>query len=94
MDALFVARLAVLAKASSHTAAAVAGLYGGFLAYTLSNLGKARVGDDSRVAGFSLLAALALIGAALFLEYSCRVPPRHDADEHRPPLRPVERDPH
>jgi hypothetical protein len=81
IEPLFIAKLAVLAKASSHAAAIVAGLYGGFLVYTLSNLGKGRINADSRASGLSVVASLALIGAALFLEYSCRVPrPPDDRD--------------
>ncbi len=81
IEPLFIAKLAVLAKASSHAAAIVAGLYGGFLVYTLSNLGKERINADSRASGLSVVASLALVGAALFLEYSCRVPrPPDDRD--------------
>jgi hypothetical protein len=81
IEPLFIAKLAVLAKASSHAAAIVAGLYGGFLVYTVSNLGKSRINADSRASGLSVVASLALIGAALFLEYSCRVPrPPEDRD--------------
>ena len=81
IEPLFIAKLAVLAKASSHAAAIVAGLYGGFLVYTLSNLGKERINADSRASGLSVVASLALVGAALFLEYSCRVPrPPEDRD--------------
>jgi hypothetical protein len=81
IEPLFIVKLAVLAKASSHAAAIVAGLYGGFLVYTLSNLGTPRVNDDSRASGLSVVASLALVGAALFLEYSCRVPrPPDDRD--------------
>lgn len=76
LEPMFVARLAVLAKASSHAAAVVAGLYGGFLVYTLTHLGKPKINSDSRASGLSVAAAIALVGAALFLEYSCRVPRR------------------
>jgi hypothetical protein len=74
LQPLFVAKLAVLAKASSHAGAIVAGLYGGFLVYTVSHLGKQRLDADSRASGISAVIALALVGAALFLEHSCRVP--------------------
>lgn len=74
LDPIFVAKLAVMAKASSHAGAIVTGLYGGFLVYTLMNLGNPHVNADSRASGLSVVAALALVGAALFLEYSCRVP--------------------
>ena len=78
IEPLFVAKLAVLAKASRHAAAIIAGLYGGFLVYTLSKLGNPRINDDSRASGLSVVASLALVGAALFLEYSCRVPREPD----------------
>jgi hypothetical protein len=81
LEPLFVAKMAVLAKASSHTAAIVAGVYGGFLVYTLANLGKPGVNSDSRASGLSVVASLALVGAGLFLEYSCRVP-REPDDRH------------
>lgn len=76
LEPMFVAKLAVLAKASSHAGAIVAGLYGGFLLYTVQHLGKPKIGTDARVAALSLAASLALVGAALFLEFSCRVPRR------------------
>jgi hypothetical protein len=81
LEPLFVAKLAVLAKASSHAGAIVAGLYGGFLAYTLANLDNPRIRADSRTSGLSVVAAIALVGAALFLEYSCRVPRDPDGDD-------------
>jgi FtsH-binding integral membrane protein len=88
LEPIFVARLAVLAKASSHAAAVVAGLYGGFLVYTLTHLGKPKINSDSRASGLSLVAALALVAAAIFLEFSCRVP-RPPDEEHRRAHRPV-----
>lgn len=80
LDPIFVARLAVLAKASSHAAAVVGGLYAGFLVYTLRHLGKPRINADSRASGISLAAAIALVAAALFLEHCCRVPKPPDQD--------------
>jgi hypothetical protein len=83
LDPIFVARLAVLAKASSHAAAVVGGLYAGFLVYTLRHLGKPRINSDSRASAISLAASVALLAAALFLEHCCRVPKPPDA-ERRP----------
>lgn len=80
LDPIFVARLAVLAKASSHAAAVVGGLYAGFLVYTLQHLGKPRLNADSRASAISLGAAVALVAAALFLEHCCRVPKSPDDD--------------
>lgn len=74
LDPLFVARLAVLAKASSHAGAVVVGLYGGLFVYAVSNLGHPAYSSDSRASGLSIVVAVALIGAALFLEFTCRVP--------------------
>jgi Protein of unknown function (DUF3180) len=89
LEPMFVARLAVLAKASSHAAALVAGLYGGFFVYTLGHLGKPKINSDSWASGLSLVASLALIAAALFLEFSCRVPKPPDDDARPPGPRPV-----
>jgi hypothetical protein len=74
LDPLLVARFAVLAKASSHAGAVVAGIYGGVFAYTVTNLGHPTFSTDSRTSGLSAIAALALIAGALFLEFGCRVP--------------------
>ena len=84
LEPIFVARLAVLAKASSHAAAVLAGLYGGFFVYTLLHLGKPKINTDSRTSGISLAASLALAAAALFLEHSCRVPRDPNADRRYP----------
>jgi Protein of unknown function (DUF3180) len=83
LEPIFVAKLAVLGKASSHASATVAGLYGGLLVYTLTNLRASKVAADSRVSGLSVVAALSLVGAALFLEYGCRVPRNPDDDQVR-----------
>jgi hypothetical protein len=82
IEPIFVAKLAVLAKASSHAAAIVAGLYGGFLAYTLNHLGEPGINADSRASGLSVASSLALVAAALFLEYNCRVPRPPDEHDH------------
>jgi hypothetical protein len=85
LDPLLVARLAVLAKASSHAGAIVAGLYGGLFIYAVSNLGHPAFSSDTRASGLSVVVALVLIGAALFLEYTCRVPrPPEDQPLPRP----------
>jgi hypothetical protein len=84
LEPLFVARLAVLAKASSHAAAVVAGLYGGFFVYTLLHLGSPSINTDSRNSGISLAIAVGLAAAALFLEHSCRVPKNGHSGRHFP----------
>ena len=74
LEPLFVAKLAVLAKASSHAAAIIAGLYGGFLVYTLTKLGNPRDQRRQPRQRTQRRRFACLVGAALFLEYSCRVP--------------------
>ncbi len=82
-----VARLAVLAKASSLAAAVMGGLAAGFLGYVAQSLGKADYRSDAYAAGGTFLAAIALVVAALLLENSCRVPPSREGaeDQPRPP---------
>jgi hypothetical protein len=77
-----VARLVALAKASSAAAAALGGLAGGYLIYVLRELDKTVPARDAKVAGATVVAALALIGAALYLERCCRAPkPPRDSDD-------------
>ena len=87
---LFVARIVALAKASSQTAALLAGICAGFMVY-LSGMASAPTPRGDLVdASLSFGACLVLLAAALFLEYCCRVPkdPRGDRDEEPPPPRP------
>ena len=84
---LFVARVVALAKASSQTAALLAGISAGFMIY-LSGLASAPTPRSDLVnASLSFGACLVLMAAALFLEYCCRVPrgPGADDDEVPPP---------
>jgi hypothetical protein len=80
VDALAVARYVVLAKASSPAGAIFTGLYGGLLVWLLvrSDLSHARADVPPTATG--LVAALVLVGAALWLERSCRVPKPPDDD--------------
>jgi hypothetical protein len=80
-----VARMAALAKASSLAAAIVGGLAAGFLIYAAGSLDKSAYRSDAYVAGGTLAAAAALVAAALYLEFGCRVPPD---DEAGPPPAP------
>jgi Protein of unknown function (DUF3180) len=84
---LFVARIVALAKASSQTAALLAGLSAGFMIYLSGMLNASTPRSDLIDASLSFGASLALLGAALFLEYCCRVPkdPRQDLDLPPPP---------
>jgi hypothetical protein len=83
LNPLLVARLAVLAKASSLAGAIFAGAYGGVAAWALAERGQLSVAAENlapAVAG--LVGALALVAAALLLERACRVPkPPDDHDK-------------
>jgi len=84
---LFVARIVALAKASSQTAALLAGICAGFMIY-LSGMASAPTPRTDLVdASLSFGACLVLLAAALFLEYCCRVPndPDDDDDSVPPP---------
>lgn len=83
IEPLVAARLAALAKASSHAAAVLAGVFGGFAIYLSASLEKPTPQRDFFVSGGTVLAAFALIGAAMFLEYCCRVP-KGPEDEDKP----------
>ncbi|SNS77536.1 DUF3180 domain-containing protein [Actinomadura mexicana] len=82
LDPLAVARLAALGKASAHSAAVIAGVFGGFAVSLASSLDKSTPRHDFFVSGGTFLAAVVLVAAACFLEYACRVPKGTD-EEHR-----------
>ena len=79
VDPLAVARYVVLAKASSLAGAIFAGFYAGLVGWLFLERTRAADGDiPAATAG--LVASLALVGAALWLERSCRVQKRPDDD--------------
>ena len=82
---LFVARIVALAKASSQTAALLAGICAGFMIY-LSGMSSAPTPRGDLVdASLSFGSCLVLLAAALFLEYCCRVPMDPDDDDNSVP---------
>ncbi len=82
VDPLAVARYAVLAKASSLAGALYSGFSAGVLAWLLLQPTRA-ARDDVPAAIGGVVASLALVGAALWLERACRVPDRPEDDEER-----------
>ncbi|MCW2887863.1 MAG: hypothetical protein QOE54_6529 [Streptosporangiaceae bacterium] len=84
VEPLVVVRMAALGKASAHAAAVLVGVFGGFVGYLGSSLDKPTPRSDFFVSVGTFLAALVLVGAALFLEYACRVPKRPEEEENRP----------
>jgi hypothetical protein len=76
-----VPRVVALAKASSAAGAAIAGLALGFLIYTIPLLDKPVPSHDAIVSAVTMLAAIVLILAALYLERACRAPEPPDDDD-------------
>ncbi|NLE78097.1 MAG: DUF3180 domain-containing protein [Rhodococcus sp.] len=69
------ARAAALAKASALVGAAAAGVWLGFLIYLLPQQSWLNAADeDAPGAWVGLVAAIAVIAAALWLEHCCRTP--------------------
>lgn len=77
-----VPRVVALAKASSAAGAAIGGLALGFLIYTIPSIAKPVPGHDALVSAVTMLAAIGLVLAALYLERACRAPePPDDSDD-------------
>ena len=87
IEPLAVARYAVLAKASSLAGALYAGFSLGVLAWLLLEPTRAAREDLPAAVG-GVVSSLALVGAALWLERSCRVPEQPDDRESDPRDRP------
>jgi uncharacterized membrane protein YczE len=80
VEPLMVARMAVLAKASAYAGAVIAGIFAGFALHLSSQLDKIVPRQDFVVSIGTFLAALVLVGTAVWLEYACRVPKGPDDD--------------
>ena len=90
VDPLAVARYVALAKASSLVGAISTGFCAGLLVYLLmQNTEAAR--SDRPVVIAALISAVALVGAALWLERACRVPEQPDAKDDDDSGRPSKR---
>lgn len=84
LDPLQAARAAMFAKASSAVGSIVAGVYGGYLVFLLANLDIDVYRSRAVVCGLAVAAGVALVAAALFLEYVLRIPPPSDPDVPTP----------
>ncbi|MFJ5261028.1 DUF3180 domain-containing protein [Streptomyces sp. NPDC088387] len=82
VDPLMAARAVVFGQASALVAALVAGMYGGTGVFLLESLDIPARRDQAIYAGFSVLAGIAVIAAALFLERVCKLP---EDDDHNTP---------
>ncbi len=83
VEPLLVARLVVLAQASAYVGAVLLGVWLGVLAHVGPAVGRLQAaGGDTLTAVIGVVCSAALIGAALWLESVCRVPPEdHDPTE-------------
>ena len=79
VDPLMAARAVVFGHASALVAALVAGMYGGTGVFLLESLDIPARRDQAIYAGFSVLAGIGVIAAAMFLERVCKLP---EDDEH------------
>ncbi|MFI8824577.1 DUF3180 domain-containing protein [Streptomyces sp. NPDC053431] len=87
VEPLMAARAVVFGQASALVAALVAGMYAGTGVFLLGSLDVPARRDQAIYAGFSVLAAIGVIAAALFLEHVCKLP--EDEDNNGPGRAPV-----
>src|ERR1044072_2070023 len=78
VDPLMAARAVVFGQASALVAALVAGMYGGTGVFLLESLDIPSRRDQAIYAGFSVLAGIAVIAAAIFLERVGKLPEDDD----------------
>ncbi|MEU1594154.1 DUF3180 domain-containing protein [Streptomyces sp. NPDC005708] len=79
VEPLMAARAVVFGQASALVASLVAGMYGGTGVFLLESLDLPTRRDQAIYAGFSVVAGIAVIAAAFFLERVCKLP---EDDEH------------
>ncbi|MFE1343759.1 DUF3180 domain-containing protein [Streptomyces sp. NPDC058757] len=78
VEPLMAARAVVFGQASAPVAALVAGLYGGVGVFLLGSLDVPARRDQALYAAAAVVAGLAVIAAALFLERVCKLPEDDD----------------
>ncbi|MFI1014141.1 DUF3180 domain-containing protein [Streptomyces sp. NPDC020965] len=81
VEPLMAARAVVFGQASALVAALVSGMYGGTGAFLLGSLDIPSRRDQAIYAGFSVLAGVAVIAAAFFLERVCKLPDDSDSPQ-------------
>ncbi|MEV7090880.1 DUF3180 domain-containing protein [Streptomyces sp. NPDC093085] len=82
VDPLMAARAVVFGQASALVAALVGGAYGGTGVFLLGSLDIPARRDQAIYAGFSVLAGIAVIAAAIFLERVCKLPEDGEHNGH------------
>ncbi|MFD7444297.1 DUF3180 domain-containing protein [Streptomyces sp. NPDC059909] len=78
VEPLMAARAVVFGQASALVAALVSGMYGGVGVFLLGSLDIPARRDQAIYAAFSVLAGIAVVAAALFLERVCKLPEDED----------------
>ncbi|MFD9390221.1 DUF3180 domain-containing protein [Streptomyces sp. NPDC060000] len=81
VDPLMAARAVVFGQSSALVAALVSGMYGGAGVFLLESLDIPARRDQAIYAGFAVLAGIAVIAAAIFLERVCKLPEDDDQDK-------------
>jgi phosphatidylglycerophosphate synthase len=81
VEPMMAARALVFGQASALVAALVAGMYGGTGVFLLGSLDVPPRRDQAIYAGFAVLAGIAVVAAAVFLERVCKLP--EDGDDER-----------
>ncbi|MFE2033110.1 DUF3180 domain-containing protein [Streptomyces scopuliridis] len=84
VNPLMAARAVVFGQASALVAALVSGMYGGTGVFLLGSLDIPARRDQAIYAAFSVLAGIAVIVAAFFLERVCKLPEDHDKNGTAP----------
>ncbi|WNI24097.1 DUF3180 domain-containing protein [Streptomyces sp. ITFR-16] len=82
VEPLMAARAVVFGQASALVVALVAGMYGGTGVFLLGQLDNTPRRDQAVYAGFAVLAGIAVIAAALFLEHVCKLPDDEDDNKN------------
>ena len=81
LDPMTVALFAAVAKASAWTGAIIGGIYLGVASYVVPNAGRLEAAaEDLPGVLTSVIGAIALVVAALYLERHCETPPPTDAE--------------
>lgn len=82
VEPMMAARAVVFGQASALVVALVTGLYGGVGVFLLGSLDNPPRRDQAIYAGFAVLAGIAVIAAALFLERVCKLPDDEDDNKN------------
>ncbi|MER6499770.1 DUF3180 domain-containing protein [Streptomyces sp. NPDC001455] len=83
VEPLMAARAVVFGQASALVVALVSGMYGGTGVFLLGSLDVPARRDQAIYAGFAVLAGIAVVAAALWLERICKLPEDEDGDKTR-----------